>query len=133
MTARDGADTCDACLVGEYKAGLGPAACETCPLLSTTAATASTDVTDCLCTGASPPLAYMYSSEHTSLTRVHVRTFAAGHTGQITAPGDECTACPEGTFKGGLGDAECTLCPEAATTEEPASTVITDCLCTGAS
>jgi len=94
---------CDACEVGEYKDEVGPAQCDSCPDEATTAVSAATAVTDCLC--------------------------RAGHTGAISAPDDECTTCSAGTYKAQLGPQDCTPCPDFSSTDQEGGESASVCEC----
>eukprot|EP01051_Picozoa_sp_SAG22_P003818 SAG22_NODE_191_length_15699_cov_19.660192_10_plen_310_part_00 len=101
----DTESVCEVCALGTYKGIDGPGVCTDCPGVGvSTAATASTLVTECLC--------------------------IAGYFGEILTAADECTICEIGTYKEGLGIAEaCEVCPTSATTPEAGSAAVTDCLC----
>jgi hypothetical protein len=78
-----------------------------CPADSTTLATGSVAESDCLCN--------------------------LGFTGSAAEPPLVCSACAVGTFKDTIGPELCTACPEGASTEEPAATAFSDCLCAAGS
>ena len=102
-TIDEPSDICSACPIGEFKEDTGPGECETCPENAVTAAPGSSAITDCLC--------------------------AAGHTGPIAAPEDECTPCDIGSYKSAIGPAACTLCPEFSSTDLAGATSASVCEC----
>lgn len=101
-TITSSASRCFVCAVGKYSDDLGPD-CEACPDDSTTNGTASEVVTDCLC--------------------------ALGHTGTISNPNSNCTACEAGQYKDVVGDADCVACPAASGTNGTGGTAADECLC----
>ena len=89
-TIKTAADKCTVCAVGEYKQVTDVTPCSKCPADSTTKATASTEIQDCLCN--------------------------AGHSGILTKAADTCKDCPIGQYDDGTKATDtCTACPTVTT------------------
>ena len=97
---------CEPCPEGFYQSlpmPVAPSLCTECPADSTTELPGQTDPSSCLC--------------------------SPGYSGDIVTGEELCEACPLGEYKPVAGPAACDLCPEQSSTENPASTAPTECLC----
>lgn len=145
---------CTACVEGKYKDVLSSIQdCVQCPTSATTAGTASTQYSDCLCMAGftikagttRPPLQceacatgkyktvlgedaceLCPANTNTANTGSDDKSLCLCNPGYIGASPDACTQCAAGSFKSGLGDGTCELC-EPGTFSLTAASSCTQC------
>ena len=103
FTGPDGGH-CVSCARGQYKPGLGSAACTQCRAFSSTLARGSTNISACDC---------LAGYENTS---------------SDLDPAGACSACTPGKYKPSFADEACSACPSNATSAN-ASTALVACQC----
>ena len=145
-----GADggACTQCAVNAYE-NTSTDTCSPCPVNSQSPA-GSDDVTDCICnagyTGGVNGTACLAcevgkykafagseactdcpANEISPLASTSVDVCVCAHGYFLN--GSVCAACASGTFKNATGDGTCTNCPASSTTQQTASTSLSDCIC----